>query len=248
MEVGSFERRLATVCARGGSGGVPGKNLRLLLGRPLVAHSVLHARGSGLFGAVVVSSDDEDILRAGMEAGADLAIRRPPELASDTASKIAAIQHATLAAEAELGARFDVIVDLDATSPLRTVEDVREVVRLLEETGVANVITAAPARRSPYFNLVELNERGVPNVVCPDAGRFHRRQDTPECFDMNASVYAWRRDVLFETGEIFAEDTRLYVMPRERSIDLDDHLDAVMIDLLAADRPDLRWEASPPIS
>lgn len=237
--------RLCTICARGGSKGVPGKNLRPLLGRPLIAHSVEQAKASGLFHSVAVSSDSDAILDAAADAGADVLIPRPDDLASDTAPKILAVQHAARFVEALHRVRYEVFVDLDATSPLRALDDIVAVVGLLETTDAPNVITAAPARRSPYFNLVELDEAGVPRLVRRDAGTFVRRQDPPECYDMNASVYAWRREALLDLGEIFLDKTQLYVMPRERSIDLDDDLDLAMIEWLATRAAD---SATPPSS
>src|ERR1700704_6139778 len=112
-------KRLCTICARGGSKGVKGKNLRPLLGRPLIAHSLEQARSCGLFELIAVSSDASEILEVARAFGADLLIQRPDELASDTAAKIPAIRHAVLEAESRSAQHFDTLVDLDATSPLR---------------------------------------------------------------------------------------------------------------------------------
>ena len=153
-------RRLCTICARGGSKGVPGKNVRLLAGKPLIAHSIAQAHASGLFERVAVSSDNAPILDAARAAGADDLIERPAELATDTAAKVPVIRHAQEAIEARHG-RYDTFVDLDATSPLRIPADIRAAVELLESRRVSSVITGAPSHRSPYFNLVE--ERGRRN-------------------------------------------------------------------------------------
>lgn len=218
-------RRLCTICARGGSKGVPGKNLRPLLGRPLLAHSIEQALAAGLFDTVAVSSDSDDILEAGLQAGATMAVRRPPDLASDTAGKLPAIVHCAATAEGRTGARFDLIVDLDATSPLRQVSDITGAMTLLEESGATNVITGAPARRSPYFNLVELDAAGVVRLSKGEEGAVLRRQDAPPCYDMNASIYVWRRDAFMRAPAVFYPDTRLFEMPEERSHDIDTELD-----------------------
>ena len=178
--------RLCTLCARGGSKGVKNKNLRPLLGKPLLAHSLEQARATGLFEALAVSSDSEAILEAAREWGADYLIRRPAELATDTAPKIPVIRHCFLEAERLANRHFDVVVDLDATSPLRTPEDIRAAVATLEETDAANVITAMPSRRSPYFNVVEIDGGGVPRLSKPLPDRVVRRQGAPKCYDMNA--------------------------------------------------------------
>lgn len=225
--------RLCTVCARGGSQGVKNKNLRTLLGKPLLVHSLEQARASGLFDALAVSSDSDAILETSREWGADYLIRRPDELATDLAPKIPAIRHCLQEAERLAGRRFDVIVDLDATSPLRTPRDIQAAVAMLEEGNVANVITAMPARRSPYFNMVEVGDDGVPRLVKTLPNRIVRRQDAPQCYDMNASIYVWRRAVLMTNDSLFHDNTRLYVMPEERSWDVDSELDFKIIECLA---------------
>jgi N-acylneuraminate cytidylyltransferase/CMP-N,N'-diacetyllegionaminic acid synthase len=204
------------------------------LGKPLIAHSVARARDSGVFDHIAVSSDSNDILQAAREAGADLLVERPEELATDTAAKLPVIRHCALAAEAIVGKTFQVFVDLDATSPLRSTEDIECAVALLHDSGAENVITAMPARRSPYFNLVELNEEGVAVLSKRPQGEVSRRQASPPCFDMNASIYVWRRKALLEGPDtVFLDTTRLYVMPEERSIDIDSELDFTFVEFLA---------------
>lgn len=224
--------RLCTICARGGSKGVPGKNIRSLAGLPVIAHSIAQARASGLFDFIAVSSDCAAIRETALAHGADLAIARPEELATDTAAKLPVIRHAVLAAEARCGMQFDTLVDLDATSPLRSVDDVRQAVILLESTGSGNVITAMPARRSPYFNMVEVGGDGIVALSKQLDAAVVRRQDAPACFDMNASIYVWQRDKLFEQPGLFNADTRLYVMPEERSYDIDSEIDFLLVELL----------------
>lgn len=228
--------RLATICARGGSVGVPGKNVRLLNGRPLVAHSVTHALESGLFDCVAVSSDSSEVLDAAAAAGAQELVRRPDVLAHDRAAKLPAIHHAAETVEAARSVRYDVVVDLDATSPLRTVEDVREAVRLLEASGATNVFSVTSARRSPWFNMVVIDDAGGPSLVVGSG--VHRRQDAPAAFDLNASIYAWTRQALAE-GKLIVRSARVYVMPPERSFDIDDETDWFLVEALAARRPDL---------
>lgn len=228
--------RLCSLCARGGSKGVKGKNLRELLGKPLLAWSLEQARASGLFDAIAVSSDSPAILEAAGRFGADLLIERPAEMATDTASKMPAIRHCFTEAERWFGREFDVLVDLDATSPLRLPADIAAAVALLESTGCSNVITGAPARRSPYFNLVEVAPDGVARLSKPPPAEVVRRQDAPPCYDMNASIYAWRRDAFLAEPKVFYPDTRLYAMPEERSIDIDSDLDWRIVEMLMRDR------------
>ena len=153
-------KRLCTICARGGSKGVVGKNLMMLAGKPLVAHAIEQAHASELFETVAVSSDADAILEAAETWGADVLIQRPEDLATDHSPKLPAIKHAVRATEAKTSTRYDTLVDLDASSPLRLPEDIIGAVRLLEERGVSQVITGMKARHSPYFNLVELDQDG----------------------------------------------------------------------------------------
>lgn len=231
-----MKKRLCTICARGGSKGVKGKNLRELLGKPLIAHSIEQAKFSGLFECVAVSSDSDEILKAAERFGADLLISRPDEMASDTAAKLPAIRHCVAEVERRLGTRFETLVDLDATSPLRIPEDIVGSVRLLEKEGVANIITGAPARRSPYFNLVEVGTDNVVRLSKVPEKAIVRRQDAPKCYDMNASIYVWQHDSLFVEHAIFQPNTLLYVMPEDRSIDIDSELDFKFVEFLMQGR------------
>lgn len=236
MTQGSVTSRLATVCARGGSKGIPGKNLRPIAGLPLIAHSVRHALDSSLFDFVAVSSDSSEILDAARAAGAQLCIIRPDELAGDQAGKLPAIQHAAREAERMTGCRFDTFVDLCATSPLRNADDIRACVDSVERGEVHNVITVTPAHRSPYFNLVEVDAAGRVALAKKPATPILRRQDAPACYDMNASIYAWRREPFIDAPYLFAEDTAIHIMPRERSFDIDSPLDFEIVEMIMKKR------------
>jgi CMP-N,N'-diacetyllegionaminic acid synthase len=225
-------KRLCTICARGGSKGVKGKNVRLLQGKPLIAHSIQQAKASKLFEGIAVSSDSDQILEVAQKWGADYLIKRPDELATDQAAKLPVIKHCVAEVEKQIGAIFETIVDLDATSPLRSVDDIVNAVALLEESGADNVVTAMPSRRSPYFNLVELNAEGIVELSKPLKSAIVRRQDAPKCFDMNASIYVWKRNVFLSSNTLFNKNTRLYVMPEERSIDIDSELDFRFVEYL----------------
>ncbi len=228
-------RRVCTVLARAGSVGVRGKNVRLLGGVPLIVHSIRHARQSGLFEAIVVSTDDPEARALSRSEDVELIVERPADLATATAGKVPAIVHAVETAEQQLGVGYDTVVDLDVTSPLRLVEDVVAAVRLLEgDTAISNVITGAPARRSPYFNLVELTAEGGVQLVRASDPPLLRRQDAPQCFDMNASIYVWRRATLAADSLVVNPGTRLHVMPEERSHDIDSELDWTIVTHLFA--------------
>jgi N-acylneuraminate cytidylyltransferase/CMP-N,N'-diacetyllegionaminic acid synthase len=227
---------ICTICARGGSKGVVGKNVRELLGKPLLAWTIEQARQTGLFEAIAFSSDSDLLLETALKSGADLAIKRPDEMATDAAPKLPAIRHCLEQAIARSGNSPDIFVDLDVTSPLRIPSDISGTVDLLRKSGVRNVITGAPAHRSPYFNLVEARPDGsvgLSKVVNPP---IVRRQDAPRCFDMNASIYTWRVAAFLENPAVFYPDTRLFEMPEERSVDIDSELDFTLVELLLRKR------------
>jgi CMP-N,N'-diacetyllegionaminic acid synthase len=227
---------ICTMGARAGSKGVPGKNTRLLHGLPLLAHSIRQAKACGLFDAVAFSSDSAEILALAKSLGADILVQRPPEMATDTAAKPPAIRHCFLEAEKQLGRRYEAFVDLDVTSPLRLPEDIVGAVKLFEETGASNVITAAPARRSPYFTLVELNDEGFVRLSKTLPQSIVRRQDSPRCWDLNGSIYVWRRHPFVDDPQVYYPGTRLYEMPEDRSIDIDSALDFAFVEFLMARR------------
>jgi N-acylneuraminate cytidylyltransferase/CMP-N,N'-diacetyllegionaminic acid synthase len=237
-------KRICTICARGGSKGVPGKNIRDMAGKPLIAYSILQAKSSGLFEKIAVSSDSRIILDVAREWGADCLIERPVELATDNSSKLPAIRHCVEEAEKVLNNNFDIVVDLDIASPLRTTDDIRGAVELLENKKVGNVITGTPARRSPYFNMVELNQQGAVRLVKSPDIPVVCRQDVPECFDMNASIYVWYREVLSKNDSVLNEDTLLYKMPEERSIDIDSELDFEIVEFLISKNESLFSETN----
>lgn len=237
--MGAAVKRICTICARGGSKGVSGKNLRKLRGRPLLSYSIDRAVGTGLFDAIAVSSDSDAILEVARECGVQLLVARPAYLATDESPKLPVIRHCVGEVERRTGETPDVIVDLDATSPLRSVDDIRGAVALLEGSQAGNVITAMPSRKSPYFNLVELRADGTVGLSKPPSVPIVRRQDAPPCFDMNASIYVWRRSVLFESDAIINPHTRLYVMPEERSVDIDSELDFAFVEFMLSRGLDL---------
>ena len=220
---------LCTICARAGSKGVANKNLRLINGLPLIAYSLQQAVQTKLFSQIAVSSDSSEIRTTAMAHGATFVVDRPTQMASDTAPKLPAIRHCVETTEKKFG-QFDIIIDLDATAPLRIAADIIGSLELLTATNADNVITGTPAHRSPYFNLVEQDENGIVQLSKPLKDAVTRRQDSPKCFDMNASIYVWRRDALLNNPGLFVSSTRLFEMPRERSLDIDSEADFEMVE------------------
>jgi CMP-N-acetylneuraminic acid synthetase len=239
--VDQFMKKLAVICARGGSKGVPGKNTRPLLGKPLIAYTIRQAVDSGLFERVVVSTDSDDIAAIAKKYGAEVPFLRPQALAGDAAPKLPAVKHALLESENIFGQTFDIIIDLDPTSPLRSIDDIKCCIDILMGDDVSNVITAMPSRRSPYFNLIEKNDKGQVRLAKEVFPPISCRQNSPKCYDMNASIYAWERSSLLEADSVLLQRTQLYIMPEERSIDIDSELDFKLVEFLAGQRDDLKY-------
>lgn len=223
---------LCTICARGGSKGVKNKNSKLLLGKPLIAYSIDQALESNLFDQVVVSTDDENIAFIAKEYGASSWFTRPEELSSDITPKIPVIRHALLESETYFDQTFDVIVDLDATSPLRNKSDILESYKKFKNDKSDILITGTPSRKNPYFNMVELINSTPRLIKKISQNTVTRRQDAPRTYDMNASIYIWRRQALIDKDTVFTEKTSLYVMPEERSIDIDTETDWAYVEWL----------------
>jgi CMP-N,N'-diacetyllegionaminic acid synthase len=223
---------LCTICARGGSKGVKNKNIKLLGGKPLIAYTIEQAQQSGLFEHIVISTDSDDIAHIAQEYGAEVFFKRSEEMASDTAGKLDVIRDAFQRSEEHYKYTFDTLIDLDATAPLRSVQDIVDSYKQFLRDDNDNLITAMPSRRSPYFNLVEVDASGKVALSKKLSEGVVRRQDAPKSYDMNASIYIWKRDIILNENTLFLEKTGLYVMPEERSIDIDTELDFEFVEFL----------------
>lgn len=226
---------LALICARGGSKGLPGKNLAPIGGHPLLAYTIAVARACSFVDQVVLSTDDDSIADAGLRYGARVPFRRPAELAQDTTAKIPVLQHAVDAVERELGRRVDLVIDLQVTSPLRTAEDVERCWRAVQEPATDVALSVARTKGNPYYDLVEL-ENGYLVTSKPPPTRITRRQDAPPVYAVTGSVYAYRREPLMAPGaEVLGPRTRGVVVPEERSLDIDSPIDLKVLEVLVRD-------------
>ena len=220
---------IITICARGGSTGVPGKNIRDLCGKPLIGWTIEQAFASKVADEVFVSTDSEEIAQVAYSFGAQVPFLRPAALATSTAGKIPVIQHLVDWVETHKGP-VDTIVDLDPTSPLREVSDIQTCFGMLDaDTDV--VITGYEADKNPYFNMVELKVNGYYERVCQPGNEVLGRQSAPRVFAMNASIYVWHRRSL-SSSLWNSPNIRLHIMPRERSIDIDHEIDFDLVALL----------------
>jgi N-acylneuraminate cytidylyltransferase len=225
------------VFARGGSKGVPRKNLRLLAGKPLLAHAIEAALGGRYIRRVVVSTDDAEIAAVARQYGAEVPFLRPPDLSTDTAAEWLAWQHAIRAVSRD-GCRpdFDVFVSVPATSPLRAPEDVDACIELLVASGADTVITVTEARHNPYFNMVVLDGDQRPRIAMQPPKTICRRQDAPAVYEITTVAYAARPAFVLAATQEWDGDVRAVVVPPERALDIDTELDLAFAEFLLARR------------
>lgn len=217
---------LCTICARGGSKGVLNKNIRSVGGKPLVGHAISDATDWGKGDDIIVSTDSDEIASVAKDFGAQVPFRRPTNLADDEAAKLPVIQHALEWMETQRGIKYDYIVDIDATTPLRKPKDIDNCyTEVIQDEQATNAYTVCEADKNPYFNMVELNDDGYARLSKEVGEEVIRRQDTPSVYEMNAAVYAYERDFLADADSIHGDFTRISIMPRERSVDIDTEFD-----------------------
>lgn len=227
---------LCTICARGGSKGVKNKNIKLINSKPLIAYTIEQAKATNLFEHVVISTDSDEIADISKKYGAEVFFKRDAKMASDSAGKLEVIRDAFIRSEEHYSEKFDYLIDLDATSPLRDVQDIIDSFKQFLEANNDNLITAMPSRRSPYFNLIEQDDKGRVFVSKSLNETILRRQDSPKTYDMNASIYIWKRETILHQKSVFLEKTGLYVMPEERSIDIDSELDFKFVEFIMREK------------
>ncbi len=220
------KRVLALIPARGGSKGLPRKNVLPLAGHPLIAWSVGAARACASIDRVILSSDDPEIIAAAREAGCDVPFVRPSELAADDTPAMDVVRHAVAWAQAE-SETYDYLVLLQPTSPLRTAEDIEAGLRLCHESGASTVVSVVEASKSPYW-MYHLDESARLSPVLPRRADAFRRQNLPPAYALNGAVYVARWSALSSLDSFVTEDTLAAVMPAERSIDIDSRLDMVI--------------------
>jgi len=189
---------LITICARRGSKGIPGKNIKNIAGRPLIAYTIDIAKdmAGDLKAIVSLSTDSSKILKVAEQYGLNSSYNRPYYLASDKAGKVDTIKDLLEYEEEKHGKRFDYILDLDVTSPLRTVTDITDAFNLLRDNeGALTIFSVSDPDRNPYFNMVEKKENGYYDLVKKNSdGTVLSRQTAPKVYALNASFYWYKRE------------------------------------------------------
>lgn len=228
----------AFIFARGGSKGLPGKNIRPLAGKPLIGWAVEQALAVARIGRVIVSTDSEEISEVARAHGAEVPFLRPTPLAGDRAPEILAWRHALEFLRDTEGEMPEAFISVPATSPLRLPEDIDACIDEYERSGADVVLSVTPARRSPWFNMVRRRPDGSFSLVNDDGqgGRIARRQDAPEVFDVTTVAYVARPGYVMAHADLFSGRVSAAVVPIERTTDIDTLLDFEIAEFLIKKR------------
>jgi CMP-N,N'-diacetyllegionaminic acid synthase len=224
---------LAVIPARGGSKGLPGKNVRPLAGLPLIAHSILCSKMCPAIDRCIVSTDSQEIAVVARAYGQEVPFLRPAELARDITPSLFVLQHAVTEIEANEGRRFESILLLQPTSPARLPEDVSRAISILNEDQLSvGVVAVSVPEFNPRYVCVE-EQHGYMVRAFDKDNSYTRRQDVPPVYRVNGLLYLWRRDYLMQVTEekLFAGLHRMLLIPRERSIDIDDLYDFRLVEI-----------------
>ena len=239
-------RILVTICARGGSKGIPGKNIKLLAGKPLIEYTFEVARQfKSRFAQtdIALSTDSKEITDLAIKSGFEVPYQRPEVYATDKAGKIGAISDVLVFYEKLNQIRYEFVLDLDVTSPLRNLNDLSNAYELiLNDQKAYNIFSVRPANRNPYFNMVEEGEDGYYHLPKKLSNSIVSRQAAPKVFDLNASFYFYRR-IFFDKGfqSAITDKSKIYEVPHT-CFDLDHHVDFDFLDfLIINNKIDFDW-------
>jgi N-acylneuraminate cytidylyltransferase len=223
-------KNFAFVFARGGSKGLPRKNIKPLDGKPLIQYSIDIARRCPSIQDIFVSTDDREIAEVAEHGGATV-INRPPNLATDTSPEWLSWRHA-ISWVAERYGEFDNFISLPATSPLRSVEDVESAITKRRNTVADVCIGVTPASRSPYFNMVTQREDGFMKLVIEPKDAIARRQDAPQVFDITTVVYVASPAFVLDHYGLFSGKVTSIEIPKNRAVDIDDIYDFMLAEAI----------------
>lgn len=216
---------VAFIFARGGSKGLPGKNIRLFGGKPLIAWSIEHALAVERVQRVIVSTDSEEIAVVARQYGAEVPFIRPASLSADDSPEFLAWRHALNYIYEESGSFPEVMISVPATAPLRLPIDIDNCLNEYDKGDADVVITVTDAHRSPYFNMVKLNENNRVGLLNPPSSTIRRRQEVPAVYDMTTVCYVLDPEFVMKHSSIFEGRVGMVWVPKERAVDIDDWLD-----------------------
>lgn len=223
---------IAFIFARGGSKGLPGKNIRPFAGKPLIAWAIEQAKEVSQIRRVIVSTDSEEISDVALRYGAEVPFMRPAHLAADETPEWLAWRHALQFIQNEEGSLPDIMVSVPVTSPLRQTTDIEKCLEIFEEGDTDMVIVVTDAHRNPYFNMVKQNSDGTVGLVIPPNENVVRRQDAPEIFDMTTVAYIAAPEYIMNQNSMFSGRLKALHIPINRAIDIDSQLDFEIAEFL----------------
>jgi len=223
---------VAFIFARGGSKGLPGKNIRMFAGKPLIAWAIEHARKAQGIRRVIVSTDSEEIATVATHYGAEVPFMRPSHLAKDDSPEWLSWRHALEFIRGDEGSLPDAMVSVPVTAPLRLPVDIERCLELFSKGDSDVVITVTDAHRNPYFNMVTMQSNGTVGLVIPPTSVVRHRQDAPEVLDMTTVAYIAKPEFVIAHESVFAGRVKAVHVPIERSIDIDSLLDFEMAEFL----------------
>lgn len=226
----------AFIFARGGSKGLPGKNIRPLAGKPLIAWSIEHARAVKRIERVIVSTDSEEIAAVARDFGAEVPFMRPAELARDDSPEWLAWRHALAFLQESEGVLPEAMLSVPTTAPLRLPIDLEFCLDEFAKGNADMVITVSDAHRNPWFNMVKENQDGSVGLVMAPASGITRRQDAPAVFDMATVAYVVRPQFVMQQMGTFSGRVRAVKVPVERAIDIDTLFDFELAEFLISRR------------
>jgi CMP-N-acetylneuraminic acid synthetase len=213
------------IFARGGSRGLPNKNILDFAGKPLIAWSIKQAIESSRIDRIIVSTDSIEIAEISREYGAEVPFIRPAALASDTSPELDSWKHALKYFKDTEGSIPEIFLSLPCTAPLRIQDDIDRNLDCLTENRADIAISVSPSMKSPYFNMIQLSDSGQANLVIEPHTKYARRQDVPQTFDITTVAYSARSKFILETDNILSGKIFASIVDRNRAIDIDDALD-----------------------
>ncbi len=216
---------------RANSQKIKNKNLINLNKKPLMSYTIKSAVNSKLFDNIVVSSNSKKIQKLSKKFGAEVIFSRPKKLSTNFVPKLNVIKHAVIKSEQHYKKRYDYVFDLDVTAPCRDATDIKKAFKKFKKSKKNMLVSVTKSRKNPYFNMLEIKNQNI-SLVKKTSKEIVARQKSPVVYDMNASIYIWKRDKLFKSRNLLQKSLSIYEMPQEKSLDIDTKLDLRINEML----------------
>jgi CMP-N-acetylneuraminic acid synthetase len=223
---------VALINARGGSKGIKNKNILKFKNTTLLGNSIFQAKKIKLIQRIFVSTDNKKIAKKSLKYGAEVPFLRPKNLAKDNSPEILSIRHAINFFKRKLNVKPEYIVSLPTTSPLRSIQDIKNCILKAKKKKLDVVFSITPSKRNPYFNMVQIKKNKL-NIICKSKKKYFTRQTAPKCFDLTTVCYVFRTDYILKNSNLFSGKVGFVIIPNERAVDIDDSIDYNFVKFLA---------------